>query len=133
MERKFVASNVNNDDVLSWGEWTEADYPLDFAPWQGSLNCSSDGTGCSAMTRAAYNHYLAFHHCSMQAARRYASFPSAYPLWSACEVLLKVPPPPADPAPRLGRPWLTGRPELAGRVTRFSAAMVPCPNADTGS
>jgi hypothetical protein len=96
MERKFVAANTNLDDVLTWEEWTEADYPLDFGPWQGSLNCSQDGSGCAGMTREGYANYMAFHYCSMQAARRYASFSSAYPLWSACEVLLKVA---AAPAP----------------------------------
>jgi hypothetical protein len=94
MERKFVAANSNFDEFLTWDEWSTADYPAYFGPWHGSLNCSSQtavSTGtCNAMNREGYKNYMAYHYCTLQAFKLYTTFPSSYPLWSSCTVILKV-------------------------------------------
>ena len=96
MERKFVAANTDLDDVLTWDEWNSADYPLDFGPWHGSLNCSSPAAtpsagACNSVNREGYKNYMAYHYCSLQAFKIYTTFSSSYPLWSSCTVILKVP------------------------------------------
>ena len=94
IERKFVAADSNFDSILSWDEWNVADFPPDFGPWHGSLNCTSTTlatTGvCNSVNRNGYKNYMAYHYCTLQAVQLYTTFSSPYPLWSSCVVVLKV-------------------------------------------
>jgi len=78
MERKRIFADRDENGILDFDEWSNADYPLIYGPFQGH------SSGGERIPPTEYKYYMLYHDCTVRGSLAYSRALSSYPWDKSC-------------------------------------------------